>query len=383
MAALIANIGIWMQNVGAAWLMVLLGASPLLVALTQAAISAPAVLFGLPGGALADILDRRHLLIVAHVWILFFAAVLLALLHQDALGPMLLLGIVFLCGIGSAVALPILQSSISDTVPRSALLSALGVNSIAYNAARAVGPAFAGVLISLGGPHAVFTGNIGLLVIALALLVFCYRPRVVVVSQHRHFGRAIVEGICYVHGARNLHGYIHRAGIFMLCTSALWSLLPLTAASIQSGQGRYSYLLASLGAGSVIGGLLLGRMSLAFRRLDSVLIASVATFAASMLIVAWSPQLILACLALLVGGVAWISFTASLNAAFQAVLPAHVRSRAIAIFLLAFQAAMAAGSIMWGLVANRIGVALTITLGAAALITCIPAVCRTSGPAST
>ncbi|SEB61727.1 Predicted arabinose efflux permease, MFS family [Pseudomonas marginalis] len=362
--ALIANVAVWMQNVAAAWLMTSLSTSPLMVALIQTAISLPAFFFGIPAGVLADRVDRRKLLLSIYVWMMLASTLLVVVVELDVVGPWSLLCLVFLSGIGSALTLPVLQASISDTVPGASLLPAITLNSIAYNTARALGPALAGLIIAGVGVHAVFVLNLVLLLIVLLVLVFCYttvarpQPPNAAIS-------AVREGLVYVRNERLLHGYLLRVIAFTGCASSLWAMLPLISKLVVDGEGSYGYLLSSLGFGSVIGGFSLSWLRTRCADLDSLLSLSTILFAVSMLVVAWIPPLPVMYVMLILGGMAWINFTSPINAAFQGGLPAWVMARAIAVFLLSFQVAMAVGGVIWGLVASVFGV--TQALSAAAI----------------
>lgn len=368
-ASLIANIGFWMQNVGSAWLMTSLSNSPVMVALTQTAISLPAFFFGLPAGVMADLLNKRKLLLLIHGWS-FFVSLLMVLSYQlDMINPWGLLCLVFLTGVGSALSLPVWQASISEVVPVDALLPAIALNSVAYNAARALGPAVAGILITSLGIAAVFIVNACMLLVALCIFIFCYTPSSKGSSSSEHPRGAIHAGIRFVREARHLHGYLFRAIAFVSCGSALWALLPLSAKMLERADASaYGYLLASLGFGAVLGGLLLNRFRNWFVTLDALLLTAALLFAATLLAVAWIPSLPFMCLMLVAGGLAWVTFSSPLNAAFQSALPQWVRARAISIFLLAFQGAMALGGAFWGLVASLLGVAEALSLAGLCLV---------------
>lgn len=362
-AALIANICLWMQNVGAAWLMVSLGASPFLVALTQTATTLPAFFFGLPAGVLADLIDRRWLLVCIHVWILVGGCLLLALVWFGTVQPWALLALVFLTGIGGALSLPALQASIGDTVPPQELASAIALNSIGYNAARAIGPGVAGVIIAAQGVEAVFAVTVMMLMLALGLFVFRYQPAFVPARDPEPVPGAIMRGVGYVLQALSLHGYLLRVVAFTTCASGLWALLPLVpAVGVRGEGGTYGYLLGCLGVGAVLGGLSVGRLGRWNISLDTKVLGATLVFVVAMLVVAWSDALPLVYPMLALGGMAWINFTSPLNSAFQRQLPAWVRARAIAIFLLAFQGSMAAGGVFWGLLADFLGVSEALSL---------------------
>ncbi|MNF87866.1 enterobactin exporter EntS [compost metagenome] len=294
---------------------------------------------------------------------LLASTLLVVVVKLDVVSPWSLLCLVFLSGIGSALSLPVLQASISDTVPGASLLPAITLNSIAYNAARTLGPALAGLIIAGVGVHAVFVLNIVLLLVVLLVLAFCYtsitrpQPPNSVIS-------AVREGLGYVRNERLLHGYLLRVIAFAGCASSLWAMLPLISKLAVDGEGSYGYLLGSLGFGSVIGGFSLNWLRARFADLDPLLNLSTILFAVAMLVVAWIPRVPVMYVMLILGGMAWINFTSPINAAFQRGLPAWVRARAIAVFLLSFQVAMAVGGGLWGLVASVFGVTQALTAAA-------------------
>jgi MFS family permease len=176
MAAAVSNIGTWMQNVGAAWLMTSLAPVPTMVALVQASTALPMLLFGLPAGALADVLDRRRLLLVTQSWMLVMGMLLAALTGLDAVGPWLLLGLTFAIGLGNAATAPAWQAIMPELVPRPEMPKAVALNSVTYNIARAVGPALAGVIIAATSPAAVFLLN-AVSVVGVLVVVFRWRPQ--------------------------------------------------------------------------------------------------------------------------------------------------------------------------------------------------------------
>src|SRR5713101_8728776 len=137
-ASLVSNIGTWMQNVGAAWTMTSLSPSPLMVALVQTATSLPVFVVGLPAGSIADIVDRRRLLLVTQTWMLAAAALLAVLAFVDLMTPTTLLVLTFALGIGAAMNAPTWQAITPELVPRSELTRAVALNSLPIN----IGSAF-------------------------------------------------------------------------------------------------------------------------------------------------------------------------------------------------------------------------------------------------
>src|SRR5207247_9841595 len=133
--------------------------APLMVSLVQSATTLPLFLLSLPAGALADVLDRRRILLLAQVWLFLVTALLGVLTIIGVVQPWMLLAITLAIGAGSAIDLPAWQSIIPEAVPREELPAAVGLGSIAINIARAGGPAIAGVIIVAGGPGPVFLLN--------------------------------------------------------------------------------------------------------------------------------------------------------------------------------------------------------------------------------
>ncbi|WP_201195539.1 MFS transporter [Pseudomonas fluorescens] len=365
-ATLTANICLWMQNVAAAWLMVQFDPSPLMVALVQTAITLPAFLFGLPAGVYADLIDKRRILIVTHAWMLAATVLLFLLLLNDQLTPWGLLLLAFSLGTGSAVSIPAWQATTSDAVPRSVLGAAINLNAIAYNAARAVGPALAGIIIASSSLQWVFALNIVLLVCVLAIFIFGYRPAATTPAPREPLLTAMRTGLRYVRHAYPLHGHIVRTLLFISCASSLWALLPLVAGGDEVG--GYGLLVGSLGAGAVVGGILLNQLRPRISNFQRLTTISSIIFLLAMLVAAWTPFLYLTSVTLVLAGAAWINFNSTTSAAFQTTLPAWVRARALAIFMLTFQGSMAIGGMLWGAVANYMGVSWTLTLAAGLIV---------------
>lgn len=358
---LIANISVWMQNVGSAWMMTSLTPSPLMVALIQTATTLPAFLFGLPGGVFADQFDRRRLLIWTHGWMLSISFLLCLLVWLDLVTPVVLLLTTFALGIGSMLSIPAGQASTSDAVPHEALLPAIALNGVAYNAARAVGPALAATVIAGLGSGAVFIINTMLFMTVIIIYTFWYKPPDKLMPPQEGMFSAIRSGVRYVYHSRDLRGNIFRTVLFVSCASALWALLPLVAKQRpEFGARGYGVLLASMGAGAVAAGILLGRLRERFSLNKTTSVACM-LFSLAMLVAAHVSHIATVCIALTLGGAAWVSFTSIIGAAVQTSLPPWVRARGLAVYLLIFQGSMALGAIVWGLLASSIGVPLTLT----------------------
>src|SRR5262249_12156903 len=159
-ADLVSDIGTFMQSVGAAWLMVSLGASATMVALIQTASSLPFFLFALPAGAIGDIVDRRKLILYTEFWMVGVAIVLAVATIGGFMSPPLLLVLTFALAAGDAIETPTWRAVLPELVAKADLAAASALNGIEFNFARAVGPALAGGLIAIAGVGAAFVVNV-------------------------------------------------------------------------------------------------------------------------------------------------------------------------------------------------------------------------------
>ena len=375
LAALVSNFGIWMQNVGAAWLMTSLSNSPTLVTLVQTATSLPFLVAALPAGVLGDMVDRRWLLVANQGWMMLVALALGLATLLGAMTPWLLLALTFALGMGFAALLPTWQAIQPDLVSRSELPQAITLVGVNVNVSRAIGPAVGGLLIAAAGPAAVFLINGVLFFISLCVF-FRWEGSRDHDAWPETFAEALQAGLRFARNAPALRAVLVRAALFMVGGSAVLALLPLVARrQLGLGSDGYGLLLGCFGLGAVIGATLLSRLRRRASRNRIVAGASV-VLAASTIALAFVPDPILAGLALLVGGAAWLSTMANLNTTAQTVLPAWVRARGLALYVLTFQTCIAAGSAVWGIAAEGLSVRIALLLAAVWLIASLGAMRR-------
>src|SRR5207302_2156264 len=368
-ASLISNVGTWMQNVGAAWAITSLSPSPLMVALVQSATSLPVLVVGLPAGAVADIVDRRRLLLATQTWMLATSALLAVLAFADVMTATMLLALTFALGIGVAMNTPTWQAITAELVPSSELMRAVALNALPVNIGRAVGPALGGVLVAASGPALVFALN-AVSFVAVLGVVYRWRreaPRALLPAE-RVIG-ATLAGIRYARHAPPLVAVLVRLGLFIVCASAFWALLPvITRRDLGLGAFGYGLLLGCLGVGAIAGAALLPRVK---RRLplDAVIGLATVMFAVMSALTAFWRFIPGLGIAMILGGVAWIAMMAGLNGSAQTAVPAWVRARALGIYLLVFQGGLGLGSVLWGFVAEHVGapIALASSAGGALL----------------
>jgi MFS family permease len=363
LAAFFSNIGTWIQDVGAAWLMTSLSASPVMIALVRTASALPMFVFALPAGALADVVDRRKLLLFTQMLMLVASALLAAFTFAGLTTPLTLLLLTFALGLGTALNAPAWQATLAELVPRSQIPAAISLNSASINLARSVGPAIGGLLIAAVGPGATFALNALSFCGVIYVLYHWRRLEVPSVLPAERFVGAMRAGIRYVRHAPEVLAVLARSIAFTLPASALLALLPALARfEMGRGPAGYGVLLGFFGAGAVLAVTLLPR---ARRTLSAERIVTIAfwSFAIALFVLAWAPLLALVDVAVFVAGGAWLTLLSTFNSSIQAVVPSWVRGRALAVSIFVFFGCMALGATVWGYVANAYG--LAVAFGAA------------------
>ena len=373
-ATVVTNIGWWMYTAAAAWLMTDLSIDPFMVSLVQVSSSLPMFLLALPAGALADIVDKRRLLIWTECGITVIAATFAALVWLDRITPVTLLVFTFLLGAGAAIVAPPWQSIVPLLIKRKDELPvAVALNSVGVNISRAIGPALVGVLTVGVGVAAPFWINAVANLGSIGGLLW-WRPPQRKSSRlpAERFFAAIRTGARYALNNPPLRATLFRAIGFFLFASAYWALLPLVARTqIGGGPTLYGILLGAIGAGAVVGAFVLPKLRARFSSNAVVAAAAIGTALALGLFgiarEAWT-----ALVASLLAGSCWIAAVSSLNVSAQYALPDWVRGRGLAIYVTTFSGAMALGSALWGELASIIGLPMTHFAAAACALLAIP-----------
>ena len=367
-AAVASNVGSWMEDVGEAWLMTSLSASTLMVALVETAGSLPVVLLAVPSGAFADLIDRRRLLLITQAWMLIVAATLGVLTVSGRITPWLLLTLAFALGLGAAANAPAWEAITPELVTRADLPAAVTLGAVAFNIARAVGPALGGLLVAAFGPGPVFLLNA---VSFLGVIFVLYRWRRPVAKSNlppEHVLGAIRAGARYVRHTPAIQAVLIRAAVFILCASALWALLPLVARrGLGLSAAGYGVLLGCLGLGGVTGASFLPKVRQKIST-DSLVIGATLIFAAVTIVVAYVHIAALVGGSLFFGGIAWITLLSTFNVAAQTATAAWVRARVLGVYMLAFFGGFAGGSALWGWIAGHAGISVTLLIAAVGLV---------------
>jgi predicted MFS family arabinose efflux permease len=365
-AQFVSNVGSWMQTVGAQELMLTLTTSATLVALIQTAAGLPVVLLAVPAGAIGDLVDRRRLLIASQSFMLLAAALLAGLALAGLITPLLLLGLIFAVGVGQTLTSPTWQTLQPELVAPEDRTQAIALGAVNQNLSRAIGPAIGGALYAATSAGALFVVNaVSFVPVIGAVTRWRSSTRAASAVAPEHVIGAIRAGARYVAGSPALRVILLRAGMFMLFANSIWALLPLLAHTrLHLGSGGYGLLLAGVGIGAVLGAAGLPRLRARIRA-GGLLTTGTVIFAAVTLALAYVRVGVLAGVALVVGGVAWIVVLSTLNSQYQSTLPAWAKARGMSYYLVVFQGGGALGSAAFGVLAQDAG--LTAALLAAAV----------------
>jgi MFS family permease len=368
LAVFIGYIGVWGQTVGAQWLVVDAPNAATLVSLVQAAMTMPVMLLALPGGVLADSFDQRWLLFSVQVYVFVIGILLTVLTAAGLMPPALLLALTFALAIGAAVQLPTWQAMIPELVPRTQLRAATRLDMVGVNVARSIGPALAGLIIAALGVPVVFgLYALSVLFLAVALLLW-RRPRAGSQARRERFVPALRAGGRYVWHEPIVRRILLRVVLFITPGMVLWALLPLIASQrLGLGSAGYGALFGALGAGAIVAAFVLGRVRDRLSTNGLLTMAGI-VYATALAVIVLISNFFAASATLLFAGLAWTAVISTLIAELQLFLPVWVRARGIAIYLVTFTGSMTVGALIWGLVADGVGLQPTFFTAAVVML---------------
>lgn len=368
-----ASFGYFMANgmmaMAAAWMMVELQASAFVVALVQTAVFLPMFVLALPAGVVADTTDRRRLLLTTLLVQAVGVAVLTLALWGGVAGTATVLFFTLLFGCCTAVMSPAWNSMVGEMRPREELPHVILSMSMAYNGARALGPALAGLLFAWLGSAWVFVLASGG-IIGLWWAVRRWPPKPHPLSQlpaERVWGGTLAA-LRYARHSTPMLTQLVRTAAFGGTGSALWALLPVIGQqNLGLGAEGFGLLMACLGAGAVGMGLVFGPLRQRFG-LEKLVVSCGVLFALVMLVAALSHTRLLVYAALVLGGACWMMVMTTYNTATQGSAPPWVRSRASALHVLSALGSFAMGSALWGALASLSSLTTALCVAAAAVM---------------
>ena len=368
LATLISNLGGLVQAVAAGWTMTTLTDSQHMVALVTASTMLPIMSLSLLSGVLADNYDRRRVMLAAQLLMLIVSVVLTVATYFGLLTPWLLLSLTFLIGCGGAMHNPSWQASVGDIVPREQVPAAVMANGMSFNLMRSIGPALGGLIITAAGAAAAFALNsLSYLALIIALLLW-RKPADTSALPREQFRQAATAGIRYVSLSPNLLRIILRGFLFGVSAVSVLALLPLIARDLLGGgASTYGFMLGFFGLGAVGGALNNARIRARFDNETIVRCTFVGT-AFGTLLLATGDGFYFAAGALMLCGACWVTTNALLNVSLQLSTPRWVVGRALSFYMMSSAGGMAAGSWLWGFVAEAHDLQTALISSAATLL---------------
>jgi len=370
LASISANIGNSIQSVGAAWLITASDGRADMISLVQTAISLPITLLALIGGTVADLYNRRRVMLLAQCSSVIVATLLTVLAATGNLTTWPLIALTFALGVNFAFYNPCSQASIGTTVPRNELPGAVSLHILGYNVARTIGPALGGGIVALGGAFAAFAANV-LSCLAAIVVLFFWGPRAERSDRPAGPGimAAMVEGLRCAWETHSLRMTMVRTFVFTLCGSSIWAIMSLVARDLTGGGPKqFGLLLGALGLGAMLGAAVSHEMRRHFTSETLVRTCSL-IYGACLVAVAAGPGFVVTFIVLVIGGMVWVQGLSGLIVSCQMWAPRPLIGRVMATNSTMLFGGLALGSWIWGNVAEIAGLpASLVTSGLAMLI---------------
>ncbi|HVC69790.1 MAG TPA: MFS transporter [Acidimicrobiales bacterium] len=372
-AALVSNVGSWMQTVALGFVITARTHNPLWTGLVAAAAFLPMGLLAPVGGALADRLDRRRWLIVTTLAEASFAAVLAVLAAVGHAPPVALVAVAFLGGVAAAVGFPTYQAMLPDLVPRQDLLAAVSLSSAQFNLGRVIGPALAGLVLVAGSDAWAFAVNAASFGAVVLALLFVHLPAPTPPTLPiESIARRIVAGARVAAAEPGCRSAIVLIAIVALVGSPFIGLVPAVAIDrLHRGAAATSALVTGQGIGAVAGALALAPLARLWGR-RRLLVAALFAFPCAIVLYGLAPSLLTATLAIVVIGAVYISLLTGLNTVVQLRAPEHARGRVLGFYMMALGTIYPVGLVVQGAIAGAVGIRL-VTIASGVLLVAVMA----------
>jgi MFS family permease len=367
LASLLSGTVVSVQDLAAMWLMHDLGASSLSLSLMATAASLPFFLFTPPAGALADIVNRRVVIVCAALWQGACAALLALGVWARVINPNSVLACIFMLGIGLAFGAPVWGAIVPDVVSKEELPSAITLGGVQLNLSGIVGPAVGGFLLPLlHAPLLISVNALTFLVVALVIVQWRFR-QIESTGLRENFTESFITSLRYARNSHRIKIILFRNVLFALVISIVPALLPVIALrELNLSAGELGLVFMCVGVGSLAGAVMALpylRPRISANAITSIAMAIMAGVLVAMAFIHQVPALMI-CTAL--AGVAWALVGSEIWVAGQRVMPGWVRGRMNSFQIVLGQGSMAVGALIWGTGVAYAG--LDLTLAVAALV---------------
>jgi len=374
--SIVSNSGAWIYTVTVQWQVASMSTSPLLVSMIAVAANLPLFIFLLPAGVLSDFIDRRLLMVISQAALVTLPLLLGAAIWADLGQVWLLIVVTFLIGIASAFGETARQAVVPDIVPQEQLVSAVALNSFSINVSRSIGPAIGGALLaSLGVVAGCIASAASGLVAGLAALRLQVGKSADSVST-RQFVESMGAGLQFVRQTPQARAILIREATFVFFASVLWALLPaLVKHELGMGAAGYGRLMACLGLGALASAFLVPLLQGRYSGNQLAVPASIFVSGSCILPAIFDQRLVLLT-TLFFGGMGWAAMLVVFNTAMQMLVPAWLRGRVLSAQAMVLFGTLAAGSAIWGFLADSAGLHATFLISGFGLLATLVLHCR-------
>ncbi len=362
---MISLTGTWMHSAGQGWLVLKLTDSPFYLGLVGSAVSMPILIFTLAGGVVADRFPKRKILLITQTILMFLALTLAVLVSTGIVTVWHVVAIAFFIGTTSAFDIPARQSFLIEMVGKENLMNAIALNSAAFNAARIIGPAIAGVLIgSLGLTACFYINSLSFLAAIAGLIKMRFDNEGKTEPRGKGVKAELKEGLKYIFSESKIYSIIISVGIISFFGFPYITFLPVYARDIlKTGATGLGILMGCSGAGAFTGAIILAIRGNIIKK-GILLAVSGVTFSLALLIFSYSKTVWLSYLMLFLIGLGAISQIATANSLLQISVPDRLRGRVMSSFTMTFLGMATLGNFAVGSLANYIGIQYALGIGA-------------------
>jgi len=367
---LLSAIGSWVQNTAQGWLVYDLTHSSLMLGTVGFLGSLPVTFLTLLAGVLADRVDRRRLLLITQAVLMISAFMLGALTSLGVVAVWHVMVLATVSGFASAFDMPVRQSVVPTLVRKQHIMNAIALNSTAFNSARIVGPALAGVLVpAVGLGNCFYFNSVSYLafIAAIAMIrIESFRK----IEEQPSIWTDFRSGLAYVRSNKAVRTLICMAAVPSLFAMPYAMLMPVFAREVLGvGVKGLGMLMSSVGVGGLTGALTLAVLSNSKRK-GLILTAASLALPVVLILFANSQNLRMSALFLVGVGFCNLTYLASTNSLIQSIVPDDLRGRVVSTYMFAFVGLGPLGQLMMGAVAQAVGASMAVTAGGIVCMAC-------------
>ncbi|MGZ8294874.1 MAG: MFS transporter [Telluria sp.] len=367
-ANVISNLGTWTQTFASAWLIASMSKSATVTTLVQTATYIPIFMFALFAGVIADAVDRPKFLFFCNLYMALCACAMAVLVISGNATAAPVLALTFCLATGSAFVWPAWQASVSGLVEPDELEAAATLNNLSYSVASIVGPALGGILFNWIGAGALFLINAVSFAGLLGVYWSWWQERAPRTPSSHTFAQSLKHGLDTAFGCSRYKRILLNVCTVFFASIAFAALLPVFVRDVlRMDSSTFGTLMGSLGGGAVLAAFLLPSLR---TRFDKTVLLSCAllVYGLMLMIMPLAGSLMVLVPLIVCGGMAWSTIVSTMNAAAQSSFPHSVRARTLSIYLFVMAGGYAVGSLVWGRVADRIGVKAALAAAGACMV---------------